>query len=96
LKKANGIKLAREVEVVSLSSIKTDNEDRIHTTIQELDRVVGGGIAYGFEKALGGEGKMTGGAFEDDKMSASDEATLSKAFKNIKGSATAGEDYPEY
>jgi len=26
---------------------------------------------------LGGEGKMTGGAFEDDKMSASDEATLS-------------------
>jgi len=58
--------------------------------------VVGGGIAYGFEKALGGEGKMTGGAFEDDKMSASDEATLSKAFKNMKGSATAGEDYPEY
>jgi hypothetical protein len=29
-------------------------------------------------------------------MSASDEATLSKAFKNIKASATAGEDYPEY
>lgn len=58
--------------------------------------VVGGGVAYGFDKAFGGEGKMTGGAFEDDKMSASDEATLSKAFKNIKGSATAGEDYPEY
>jgi hypothetical protein len=58
--------------------------------------VVGGGVAYGFEKALGGEGKMTGGAFENDKLSASDETTLSKAFKNIKSSATAGEDYPEY
>jgi hypothetical protein len=58
--------------------------------------VVGGGVAYGFEKALGGEGKMTGGAFKDDKLSASQETTLSQAFKNIKSSATAGEDYPEY
>jgi hypothetical protein len=39
---------------------------------------------------------MTGGAFKDDKLSASQETTLSQAFKNIKSSATAGEDYPEY
>ena len=38
---------------------------------------------------------MTGGAFKDDKLSASQETTLSQAFKKIESSAIAGEDYPE-
>ena len=99
-KLAGGVAVIRvggmsEVEVKERKDRVDDALNATRAAVQE-GIVVGGGVAYGFEKALGGEGKMTGGAFEDDKLSASDETTLSKAFKNIKGSATAGEDYPEY
>ena len=33
----------RETEVVTLSSVSTDQEDRMQTEIEELDRVLGGG-----------------------------------------------------
>lgn len=57
--------------------------------------VVGGGLAYGIEKGLGGEAKMTGGAFQDETLTSSQEASLSKAFKTNKADAVPGVDYPE-
>lgn len=49
-------------EPVKLSSIETNTEDRIHTGIQELDRVLGGGIVAGSLILVGGDpgiGKST-------------------------------------
>ena len=99
-KLAGGVAVIRvggmsEVEVKERKDRVDDALNATRAAVQE-GIVVGGGVAYGFERALGGEGKMTGGAFKDDKLSASQETTLSQAFKNIKSSATAGEDYPEY
>ena len=37
----------REAEVVTLSSVSTDQEDRMQTEIEELDRVLGGGVVPG-------------------------------------------------
>lgn len=61
----NGIsvgKIAKEIEVVPLSSIRTDSEERIRTRIEELDRVLGGGIVPGSLMLVGGDpgiGKST-------------------------------------
>ena len=61
----NGIsvsRLTKEVEVVPLSSVKTDSEERIRTHIEELDRVLGGGIVPGSLLLVGGDpgiGKST-------------------------------------
>jgi hypothetical protein len=55
--------------------------------------VVGGGITYGLEKALGGKGKVLGGAYQNDK---SQEEELIMALKSNKETPVAGEDYPEY
>lgn len=55
-------KSVREGEVVTLSSVKTDGEERIKTDIQELDRVLGGGIVPGSLVLVGGDpgiGKST-------------------------------------
>ncbi|MDD3137991.1 MAG: DNA repair protein RadA [Lachnospiraceae bacterium] len=60
--KTGATKAAREVEIVTLASVKTDNEDRIHTKIHELDRVLGGGIVPGSLMLVGGDpgiGKST-------------------------------------
>lgn len=57
---------------------------------------VAGGIGYGIEKAVGGEGKALGGAFKDDSMSASQSASLEKAFQQTKSEAIPGVDYPEF
>ncbi|MFI3171082.1 MAG: DNA repair protein RadA [Eubacteriales bacterium] len=49
-------------EVVSLTSVETDNEERITTYIGELDRVLGGGIVAGSLILVGGDpgiGKST-------------------------------------
>ncbi len=49
-------------EVVSLSKVETDNEERITTHIHELDRVLGGGIVPGSLILVGGDpgiGKST-------------------------------------
>lgn len=56
------IKQRKEAEVKSLSSINADAEDRIHTSIGELDRVLGGGIVKGSLVLVGGDpgiGKST-------------------------------------
>lgn len=49
-------------EVISLNEIEIDKEDRIHTNIGELDRVLGGGIVPGSLMLVGGDpgiGKST-------------------------------------
>lgn len=60
--KSSTVKQAREVEVVALKNVKTDCEERIHTSIEELDRVLGGGIVPGSLILVGGDpgiGKST-------------------------------------
>lgn len=52
----------REAEVVTLSSVSTDQEDRMQTEIEELDRVLGGGVVPGSLVLVGGDpgiGKST-------------------------------------
>ena len=60
--KSSAVKQAREAEVVALKNVETDHEERIHTTIEELDRVLGGGIVPGSLILVGGDpgiGKST-------------------------------------
>ena len=60
--KSSTVKLAKEAEVVTLKNVVTDHEDRIQTTIEELDRVLGGGIVQGSLILVGGDpgiGKST-------------------------------------
>ena len=60
--KGSTVKLSKEAEVVALKDIVTDYEERIHTHIQELDRVLGGGIVPGSLVLVGGDpgiGKST-------------------------------------
>lgn len=60
--KSSTVKQAREVEVVALKNVKTDCEERIQTSIEELDRVLGGGIVPGSLILVGGDpgiGKST-------------------------------------
>ena len=52
----------REAEVVTLSSVSTDQEDRMQTESEELDRVLGGGVVPGSLVLVGGDpgiGKST-------------------------------------
>ena len=60
--KGRTVKLSKEAEIVSLKDIETNNEDRILTRINELDRVLGGGIVPGSLVLVGGDpgiGKST-------------------------------------
>lgn len=60
--KTGTIKQMREPEVVPLSGVSTDHEERMKTDIQELDRVLGGGIVPGSLVLVGGDpgiGKST-------------------------------------
>lgn len=55
-------KTVRHAEIVTLSSVKTDSEERTKTGIEELDRVLGGGIVQGSLILVGGDpgiGKST-------------------------------------
>ena len=45
----------REAEVVTLSSVSTDQEDRMQTEIEDLDRVLGGGVVPGSLVLVGGD-----------------------------------------
>lgn len=52
----------KEVEILSLNDVETENEERIYTKIGELDRVLGGGIVPGSLILVGGDpgiGKST-------------------------------------
>lgn len=60
--KAGSVKVIKETEVVALSSVTTDDDERILTGIAELDRVLGGGIVPGSLVLVGGDpgiGKST-------------------------------------
>lgn len=60
--KSSTVKRTKDAEVVSLKQIVTDHEERIHTQIRELDRVLGGGIVPGSLILVGGDpgiGKST-------------------------------------
>jgi len=60
--KASTVKRMKEAEVVAINSIATSNEERIHTNIGELDRVLGGGIVPSSLVLVGGDpgiGKST-------------------------------------
>ena len=48
------VKERKEAQVVTLSSIETEEDDRMLTTIAELDRVLGGGIVKGSLVLVGG------------------------------------------
>lgn len=55
-------KAAREAEVVALTSVSTDKDERTRVGIEELDRVLGGGIVPGSLVLVGGDpgiGKST-------------------------------------
>ena len=58
----SGIKTDREIQIVSLSEVNADDQDRITTGMAELDRVLGGGIVPGALVLVGGDpgiGKST-------------------------------------
>lgn len=60
--KASTVKFGKETEVVALRQVETDKEERIKTKIEELDRVLGGGIVPGSLILVGGDpgiGKST-------------------------------------
>ena len=49
------VKERKEALVVTLSSVETDEDDRMLTGIEELDRVLGGGIVKGSLVLVGGD-----------------------------------------
>ncbi len=60
--KSSTVKQVKEAEVVALKDIETNHEERVHTKIKELDRVLGGGIVPGSLILVGGDpgiGKST-------------------------------------
>lgn len=60
--KSASAKQIKDVEVVALKHVETDQEERIKTKIEELDRVLGGGIVPGSLLLVGGDpgiGKST-------------------------------------
>lgn len=60
--KTAAVKAAKEIRIVPLSEVKTENEERVTTEIKELDRVLGGGIVPGSLILVGGDpgiGKST-------------------------------------
>ena len=62
LTKTGTLKEARELEVVPLSKVRGESEERVSTNIEELNRVLGGGIVPGSLVLVGGDpgiGKST-------------------------------------
>ena len=60
--KSVSAKQIKDVEVIPLKHVETDQEERIKTKIEELDRVLGGGIVPGSLLLVGGDpgiGKST-------------------------------------
>lgn len=60
--KTSNIKERKETQIVTLSSVSTEEDERMQTTIKELDRVLGGGIVPGSLVLVGGDpgiGKST-------------------------------------
>ena len=49
----SGIKTDREIQIVSLSEVNADDQDRITTGMAELDRGLGGGLPDTFRESFG-------------------------------------------
>ena len=59
---AKAVKEQKDAQVVTLSGIEADEDDRMDTGIEELNRVLGGGIVKGSLVLVGGDpgiGKST-------------------------------------
>jgi DNA repair protein RadA/Sms len=59
---SSSFKNIREVEILPLSKVSVEGQDRVKTTINEFDRVLGGGIVVGSLVLVGGDpgiGKST-------------------------------------
>ena len=60
--KSGAAKSVREAQVVALRSVSAGEDERVRTGIEELDRVLGGGIVQGSLVLVGGDpgiGKST-------------------------------------
>ena len=60
--KSASVKERKELEILPLSKVRTESEERISTNMEELDRVLGGGIVPGSLILVGGDpgiGKST-------------------------------------
>lgn len=60
--KSAALRLKKEADIVPLTSVSTDEDERMKTGIKELDRVLGGGIVDGSLVLVGGDpgiGKST-------------------------------------
>lgn len=100
--KSSTVKLSKEAEIVALKDIETDKEDRILTRIQELDRVLGGGIIPGSLVLVGGDpgiGKSTLLLQVCQKLSEDKKQVLyisgEESLKQIKLRANRMGDFPE-
>ena len=61
-KTVSTVRAAKSAKIVTLRDVSVEKEDRIHTDIHELDRVLGGGIVPGSLILVGGDpgiGKST-------------------------------------
>lgn len=101
--KTSNIKERKETQIVTLSSVSTEEDERMQTTIKELDRVLGGGIVPGSLVLVGGDpgiGKSTLLLQVCQKLSAMKKKVLyisgEESLKQIKLRANRMGDFSEY
>ncbi len=75
----SAVKTDREVQVVSLSEVSADDQDRITTGMEELDRVLGGGIVPGIPRS----GRRRSGNWEINTSVASMSKTVGKSIGTL-------------
>jgi|LauGreDrversion4_2_1035121.scaffolds.fasta_scaffold204479_2 hypothetical protein len=77
------------------NAVKTATKTNTGQTLAKGTKAaaVGGGLTYGIEKAVGGEGKTFAGAYQNGN---SKEEELIMALKSNTEVPVAGEDYPEF
>ena len=101
--KTSSLKDKKEAQIVTLSSVSTEEDERMQTTIKELDRVLGGGIVPGSLVLVGGDpgiGKSTLLLQVCQKLSAMKKKVLyisgEESLKQIKLRANRMGDFSEY
>ncbi len=102
-KTGSASKNSKEAEVVTLSSVSTEKDERIETGIRELDRVLGGGIVPGSLVLVGGDpgiGKSTLLLQVCQRLAAAGEKILyisgEESLKQIKLRADRMGEFSEY